>query len=121
MSNPGSTSASSGNARSNHRQNASIVETAISPRRPYRPRQAARSASSSDIVFAADGRDVAGLAVEHIIGPRRELAAGDGVDRVRETLLRPSENRSAGGVGKERHDPFRTLEGQVDRLADDPS
>ena len=43
--NPGSTSASSGNSRSSPRQNASIVEMAMSPRRPRRSRQ--RAASSA--------------------------------------------------------------------------
>ena len=41
MSNPGSMSASSGNSRRSDRQNASIVEIAMSPRRPFSSRQRA--------------------------------------------------------------------------------
>ena len=55
-SNPGSTSASSGNSRSSDRQNASIVEIAMSPRRSFKPRH--RSPSIDDSRLASTSRSM---------------------------------------------------------------
>ena len=76
----------------------------------------------ADIVLPAHGGEAARLAAEDVVGCRRELAALDRVQGVREPLLRSASERLGPAVPlvNERHDPFRPLEGQVHGFAERP-
>src|SRR5262249_33103194 len=75
-----------------------------------------------EIILAAHRVVATGPTPIHIVWRRRDLSTRDRVNRVRQPLLRLGQHLlPIGGPREQRHHAFRTLERQVDRLAQPPA
>src|SRR5262249_15983815 len=80
------------------------------------------SCRSSGIALPADRREAARLAPIHIVGSRGKLATSDRIKCRDQPLLGPGQHfDTLVWRREERHDPPRSLEGKIRRLAEDPA